>query len=363
MSSVSQISSSVLYSAEGISCFQKFIPNTEKNYLQCSIIPNPQQSSRTSEVAKQALMGSRPPQCENPAFAHQNALNYCTFKYSSMARCGCPTLDPGKHPEIWDKYEKRVIDAFVTQLKGSNNVTVTFFASGYLLQDVRLLNTLLSDYTKNWKGNLCFQFIDLHYEMINVENLANTVSNKDKKGLNLPLLLSACIASGVGMKFLSADDKQNKNKNLMIGGGLIILALILGYYSLPKEKKEEEKDSQRLPQAFMKKSDIEEAIKACLAEVKEMLSEGISLNTSFFSCAEDYIATQGTSDLVIGYDIEDSLKFLDALRKKVLNKTGFAIAMTKQPDVTHGEVPVLFSAKGSNEDLKGEILKYEPAAT
>ena len=236
------------------------------------------------------LKGIRPEVCDIPAFAEAYAMGNCSYRYSSMSRCGCPTLDPVKNPRLWRKYVDSVVEVVQEQLqKESEEVTLTFFASGYLLEDCQLLGEILNlSEIKSWKGTLNLQFVDLRYVIDEVQGLRGNIQKFDEKSeVNWGLILGAATCGGVGLEALIAagrtDKKEHQYKYVGVGVLLIIVAIVLAMQSAPKEKKEKSlKDEHEVIQLHMEPS-IEKAIGGFLTEVSKMLPGGIELKTEFFS--------------------------------------------------------------------------------
>ena len=58
----------------------------------------------TTFIPLEVVRGIRPQACEKPHVADAFATTHCSYKYHDLRRCGCPTLDPKKNPELWNAY-------------------------------------------------------------------------------------------------------------------------------------------------------------------------------------------------------------------------------------------------------------------
>ena len=140
-----------------------------KNALRCTV----DSSFGNSTAAK--IQGVRPSICEFPGVADKYAMGQCKYQFDKLQGCGCPTLDPNAHPEVWAAYRAKALSEVRRQSSNKTHLTLTFFASGYLLQDCKLLAEVLQELgRKNWMGQVNVQFIDLKYAASRVEKEASS---------------------------------------------------------------------------------------------------------------------------------------------------------------------------------------------
>ena len=98
-----------------------------KNALRCSVEP----SFESSTTVK--IQGLRPGICELPGVADKYAMTDCRYKFDKLQGCGCPTLDPNEHPEIWETYRAEALSEVRRQSSNKSSLTLTFFAFYILL--------------------------------------------------------------------------------------------------------------------------------------------------------------------------------------------------------------------------------------
>lgn len=346
---------------KNVYCGLKAISNGNP-YLDCTV-----KGSSTSSYQSPPISGSRPPMCEIPGAIHEypgdgnlSPLGDCAYRYSGMSRCGCPILDPKKNPHLWNKYVTSVTNIVLQRVQAEpNEITLTFFASGYLLQDCELLGRIFDlPELQNWEGRLNLQFVDLEYEVDKVQSLKSQVSTFETGSeMNMGLVLTAIACGGVGAGAIYAGTKQEKKeyKYSCMGGGAILIfaALILSIQAASSDEEEQGlQDSHSVTQIKMEKPKAEAAIQGFLNQIAARLPRGISMQTSFFPSAEACVEQGSTSDAVLGYDIGNALTDFDQLRARKLKEQGNAIVVIKTANRDGEHVPVFLAARDPRSDLQ-----------
>lgn len=330
--------------------------NNGTSYLSCNVKRSSDPFFHPSPISE-----FRPFFCELPGAIHEHEgdngvspLDECAYKYSNMSRCGCPTLDPKKNPKLWEKYVNSVANIVLQNIDGNaKEITLTFFASGHLLQDCQLLDYIFNlEKFKNWKGNLNLQFVDLNYEVDKVQLLKNRVvsTSDNKKGMNWGFLVAAIVCGSLGTGAIYAGTQQEKKERkyscMGVGAILIIVAVILGVQAAPKKEEEKKFGGNYSVSQIKMKNSAEIAVEGFLNQMAARLPKGISIETSFFPNADACIEEGKATDAILGYDIDNSLRFFESLRKNKLKEYGAAIVVVKMEGDQKTSIPVFYAARG-----------------
>ena len=268
-----------------------------------------------------------------------------------MRRCGCPTLDPNKNPELWDAYVESVKNA-VRSRTNQNEITLAIFASGYLLQDCELLDHLFRDnQLGNWRGLLNLQFIDLNYQINDVQQLKDAVHANPNKEVDWSLMAPAIVVGICGgiSTLYAANSKSEKSRNIAIIAGIILIisALILGNAAL---------DNQSGSVSEYKVNDpIMKTIDQFLSEIENQTP--FSIHSDFFPNTDVCIGKNRKSDVVIGYDIDNTFAIFENLRGKNLKEDGETIVVTKEERSDKSVVKVMRQASGPQSPYNTKIFR------
>lgn len=281
------------------------------------------------------ILGSRPSDCELPGRADAEAMGRCSYEHKGMSRCGCSGLDPKKNREAFMAYVAGAKELLVEAIAfKTSSITLTFFASGYLLLDYMVLIPLLKlAHMHRYKGTINLQFVDTKYAAKEVP-----VENRDE--LMLGAVATGLAATGSGVFAAKSENKRDRNLGLL---GTLLFgfgSIALGIAAAQTETEYNDKKAEK-------------AIKSFKREIKELTSYSkFEVTSLFFASVEECIGRGKESDMILGYDIEASRAAIDSLRKKVSHPNSGTITMAK----IEGDVPLLSIAHGSNGDWKREKL-------
>ncbi len=301
-------------------CFVEMLPGGN-TFLSCDIEKS---AHPKTFLPLEVVRGSRPPVCENPQLAELHAMKQCAYQYHHLSRCGCPELDPNLYPHLWSTYIEAVKNALL-QRSHLKEITLTIFASGYLLQDCELLKHLFEDPSiKNWKGRLNLQFVDLKYHIRHLNDKVEESSKEEADWTRYTPAIVFCICGIGGVIYGLSGKKEEPVKKyaLVIGIIMLTVAAILMIAPSKKERKMVTEITFDDSNEMMNVNVIEEFL-----EIIEQQTP-VSLHADFFPSAEACIHKANKSDLVVGYDIgssKETKSFFDNLRERHLKENGAAI--------------------------------------
>jgi len=306
-------------------------------YLSCNV---KEEAEKVSAFMDGHVICSRPVECENPQFAHKHAMGICQFKCSNgTRRCGCPELNNEK---LWNAYVSIIVEQVVTQSKVKNEITVTFFATGYLGNENRLISLILKELGKEgWKGKLYFQFVDPEYTARKTNAI---VGSSPSKKVQWGYLVTAGVceiagiaAIGYGMK---SSDKEKRNVCIVSGAILMALGIIVGSQAFV-EGEEDQKGSAQM------KGNIFEAVQGTQTTMQQSLSRGITIQSQYFPSGTDCQKEGKRTDLLVGYDIGNTLEDFRSLKENSLSGKGIAIVVGKDQNGTF-----MLGARGIKDALR-----------
>ncbi len=305
-------------------------------YLSCDI-----QKVRDAStfIPLNIVRGSRPQECEIPSMASNFATTHCSYKYHELRRCGCPELDPNKNKQLWEAYVDSVQNAVVSKLDHQDEITLAIFASGYLLQDCELLDRLFGDdRLKNWAGTLNIQFIDLNYQVNDVQQVQTNIraSTSVDWSKMVPAIVLGICGGASGIYAANANDKKARNVAIVAGIILIIGAIILGGMALDKR-------SGAISELNIK-DPIMKTIDQFLNAIEQQTP--LKLHIDFFPNADVCIEKNRKSDVVLGYDIENTLAIFENLKHSNLKSDGKVIVVTKEKTPDEKLLKVMRQAVG-----------------
>ena len=230
---------------------------------------------------------------------------------------------------------------------------MAIFASGYLLQDCELLDQLFrDDNLSKWNGTLNLQFIDLNYELKDVKLLKDAINeNANTQEVNWNKMAPAIvlgICGGVSAVYVvKSKDEKARNMAIVAGVILIISAIILGGAALENRSGAVSKFNINDP--------IMTTIDQFLNEIEQQAP--FSIHTDFFPNADVCIEKNKTSDVALGYDIDNTFDIFENLRNANLKENGEVIVVTKEAKPDKSLVKVMRKAFGPKGNYDSTIFK------
>lgn len=221
-------------------------------------------------------------------------------------------------------------------------MTVTFFATGYLGNESRLIPLLLQELgKKDWKGKLYFQFVDLEYTAQKTNTIVNRTPSKEVQSAYIATAV-VCEVVGGALIFSGARSPDKQKRRFCVTSGVILMAIgiIVGSQAFVKRTETQEGPAQI-------KGDIFEAIQGAQTTIQQNLVRGITIDTHYFPSDVDCQKKGKQTDLLVGYDIGNSLKYFRSLQENLLSNQGTAVVVGKDQ-----EGPFMLGARGKEDTLR-----------
>ena len=319
------------------------------------------------DKVREECVGFRPSQCENPDIAHAQALGACMYRCGALQSCGCPEMDLTKNPHIKEMLHAKIHEAVGRLDLHQPTLQVTFFASGLLLNELNLLKILLHDLQeKGWEGELCLQFVDTKYATDGPTPIQKVWEDIQIGGdASVEIYTSLAALSGiVGTGALCYGIAQKKRQYAIGGVSALSAAGLFGYFASESMKQRANGPlGYAVKEITMKDRDAVEALKAMHQEMESFGDLGMKITTEFFASDVDCVDRGTKSDLLLGYDIEDTLPIVRGLYPRLIKEAGETIAVTKN-SLQNGDVAVVFhNARGPSNPLLSTICQPQPDST
>ncbi len=312
--------------------------------------PLPEEIENKAQILQitPTLRGSRPSFCEIPA-TFKEPMGVCAFKEGSMSGCGCPAYDPRKYPQVWKEYIFS-IEKVLSDANRANEITITFFGSGHMLQILDLFAALSARPTlKNYQGQLTLQCIDEKYQATETPKYETEVKTETDPVIRLIAIIAGILTFGLVIKTFKTEKKEHQ-----AAFGTVAAILGIATFALAANVTAKKESKIKIISETIRDPEAKAATDEFNIKIQELAGRKIQVATKFFESTDACNAKGKKSDLITGYDIDEAFDAFNDLRARCSKSNAPAIVVgDRGPDPITGVItPILRRADGPNDPLR-----------